>query len=250
MVCATMNPQNWPELSPHYDAALREAVDYILGRYDVLGLIASGSIIWGKGDATSDFDLFVIHAHPQRQRVQKRFGGVPAEIFVNPPVMVRRYFEEERDRPCTANMLANGVVLVDRDPVVDVLRKEARGWLEKAPEFSEKKLIWQRYAVVDELDNARDIVSSDPVNASRILHGAVNRMIHYAFLASNHRLPREKEMLAQLVEMDGTVGQLAIDYYLATEAATRLHLAEQLAMRTVGAIEFFEWETDPEEVKE
>ena len=93
-----MRLENWPELSPHYDAALREAAAYILGRYEVLGLVASGSIIQGNPHATSDFDLYVIHARPQRQRVQKRFGGVPVEIFVNPPVMIRRYFEEERDR--------------------------------------------------------------------------------------------------------------------------------------------------------
>ena len=59
----------------------------------------------------SAFELFyVIHAQPQRQRLQRRFHGVPAEIFVNPPHTIRGYFENEhRDgRPCTVHMFVTG----------------------------------------------------------------------------------------------------------------------------------------------
>ncbi len=70
------------------------------------GIIVAGTHISGNPDPTSDLDIYVIHAHPQRQRIQKRFKGVPAEIFVNPPAAIRRYFAEEVRRPSTAHMLA------------------------------------------------------------------------------------------------------------------------------------------------
>src|SRR5687768_9018004 len=101
-----MSHINFPTLPSPYAEALRDAVDFILARYEVWGVLASGTIIEGTPDANSDLDMFVIHARPQRQRVQKRFQGVATEIFVNPPTTIRRYFAEEVDRPSTAHMLA------------------------------------------------------------------------------------------------------------------------------------------------
>src|SRR5690554_91324 len=108
----------WPDLDKPYNQALREAVAFILGRFEVWGIIASGSIVDGRGDPGSDLEIYVVHAQPLRQRVQRWFNGVRAEIFVNPPAAIRRYFEEERDRPSTAAMLATGKIVLDRHPVV------------------------------------------------------------------------------------------------------------------------------------
>src|SRR5688500_14526860 len=125
-----------PTLPSPYAEALREAVEYILARYDVLGLFACGTIVAGTPDANSDLDLFVIHGKPERQRVQKRFHGVATEIFVNPPKTVRRYFADEVTRPSTAHMLANGLVLLDRHPIVEELVAEAHSWLATPPNLS------------------------------------------------------------------------------------------------------------------
>lgn len=52
----------------------------------------------GKPDASSDIDLYVINRKPFRQRLQRFFDGVPAEIFVNPEFKIPRYFaQEQRD---------------------------------------------------------------------------------------------------------------------------------------------------------
>ena len=110
----------WPDLPERYGAALREAVAYILDRYreDVLGIVASGTILRGTPDPTSDFDLYVIHGKPVRQRLQKFFRGVPAEIFVNPPASTRKNFCKEHGdgRPITAHMLATGTVILAGTP--------------------------------------------------------------------------------------------------------------------------------------
>src|SRR5687768_5331681 len=99
-------------LDARTDAALREAVSWVAGRYESLGIFACGSLLRGEGGPTSDLDLYVIHGQPWRQRVQRRFAGVPAEIFVNSPTSARGYLAEEArgGRPLTAHMLATGHV--------------------------------------------------------------------------------------------------------------------------------------------
>src|SRR4051794_31892804 len=189
-----------PTLPRPYAEALREAVAYILARYEVLGLLACGTIVSGTPDANSDLDMYVIHGKPQRQRVQKRFNGVATEIFVNPPAAIRHYFAEEVTRPHTAHMLATGLLLIDRHPVTEELVAEAHSWLATPPNLSPIQLTSERYMAADAYENAQDIAGRDPANSSLILHQAVQRMIEYTFLAANRPLPRTKKMLAALTE--------------------------------------------------
>ncbi len=89
-------------------------------RYDPLGIVASGTIVRGSPGPSSDLDLYVIHAAPWRQRVQRRFNGV------------RRRSSSTRRGRCGATSspsgaraadhgahAGEGVVVLDRDPVVE-----------------------------------------------------------------------------------------------------------------------------------
>jgi hypothetical protein len=238
-----MSARHLPNLPSPYAEALAAALDFILTRYEVLGVVAAGTIVQGSPDPSSDLDLFVIHAHPQRQRVQRRFRGVPAEIFVNSPAAIRRYFADEVVRPCTAHMLAQGTVLVDRDPVVAELIAEAGTWLATPPNLAAAQLTQRRYAAIDALDNAQDIAEQDAENASLILHEAVRGLIETAFLAANRPLPRSKQMLPALAQLDPALGDLARRYYHADSTGARLALAAQLAQAIAQTTTFFEWET-------
>ncbi len=237
-----------PTLPSPYAEALREAVEYILASYQVLGLFACGTIVAGTPDANSDLDMFVIHGKPERQRVQKRFNGVPTEIFVNPPETIRRYFADEVTRPSTAHMLASGWVLLDRHPVTEELVAEAHSWLATPPNLNDTQLTMRRYMAADAFENAQDIRLRDPANSSLILHQAVQAMLDYSFLAANRPLPRTKRMLVALAELDATLGDLARRYYDAHDNGTRLTLAEKIAARTIQATGFFEWETPLEKM--
>ena len=64
-------------------------VEFILENYSVLGIIVSGTIIRGNQDLSSDLDIYVIQKEPFRQRLQKFFNHIPAEIFVNPPKLLK-----------------------------------------------------------------------------------------------------------------------------------------------------------------
>ncbi len=238
-----MRASHLPNLPSPYAEALAAAIDFILGRYDVWGIVAAGTIVQGNPDPSSDLDVFVVHAQPQRQRVQRYFQGVPTEIFVNSPAAIRRYFAEEVTRPSTAHMLARGVVVVDRHPVVAELISEARRWLATPPNLSDVQLTMRCYLAADALDNARDIAVRDPANATLILHDAVRAMLDIAFLGANQPLPRAKAMLAALIQLDPALGELARRYYHADSTAARLALATAMAEHTLQTTGFFEWET-------
>src|SRR5690242_7781924 len=93
---------------PPFDRAAEEVVAYVGARYAPLGIVISGSIVRGHAGPNSDLDVHVVHEHGFRLREQRRFAGVPVEVFVNPPRQVRRYFEEEHAEGCpsTAHMFA------------------------------------------------------------------------------------------------------------------------------------------------
>lgn len=245
-----MSDLRWPELAEPYAGALHEAVALILDRYDVWGIIASGTPITGTPDRASDLDIYVVHARPQRQRVQRRYNGVPVEIFVNPPQAIRRYFVNERDRPSTAHMLATGAVVLDRHPVVAELRAEAHTWLATPPNLTPDQLTLRRYMAADAYENAQDIQGRDPANALVILHDAVHLMLDYAFLAANRPLPRIKARLAALTELNPTLGEVVRAYYLATGPTESFALAAAIALQTIDTSGFFEWESPLEEVSE
>ena len=235
----------WPALPAPYAAALRKAVEETCSTYAPIGIVAAGSVLRGQGGPSSDIDLYVLHNAAWRQRLQRRYEGVPFEIFVNPPQQVRRYFEEEHaaGRPITAHILTTGFVVLDRDPVLRALKLEAAAWLDKPPELSADALLWRRYAIADELDNAGDIVGSDPACAALILHSAVGRLVEYAFLARQRPLPRQKATLAALDELDPASGATVRAFYVSGDAPTMLRLATELANRLTGATSFFEWDS-------
>jgi hypothetical protein len=240
----------WPDLPEPYNQALREAAAYVLAHYQPVGMIATGSIVRGAPDRSSDIDLYVIHLAPFRQRVQKYFNGVPAEIFINPPHQVERYLEEEQaaGRRITAHMLATGFPMLEIDPAVDRLRKLRSEKLAAEPAYSETSLTMLRYLTATYYEDALDLAERDPAMANMLLSRAVTDMIEYVYRRNGHFLPRIKETLSRLNAIDPVTAQLAAQYFSVSSFEERLSLAARLAERTIEADGFFEWETEPEEV--
>jgi hypothetical protein len=240
----------WPRLAARYAAALRAAAAYVLDRFDPQGIVVSGTIIRGHPDPASDLDVYVIHDAPWRQRVQKFFQGVPAEIFVNPPHQIERYFEEERldGRPSTAHMLATGFIVLDVHGQAAAFQQRARQVLQEPPTLSADQRLTARYMAALAYEDAADIAAHSPENASLILGAAVADMLRYAFLSANRALPRQKEFLTGLQDLDPDLCRLAYAFYNAASTPERLTLAGQIADRTIGARGFFEWESPPQDV--
>lgn len=243
---------HWPKLQEPYATALHEAVVFILDCFPVHGIIVSGSIISGNASPSSDLDIMVLHAQPQRQRLQRFFQGVPTEIFVNPPQAIRTYFAKEctDGRPSTAHMWANGFVVLNADPLVDSLRQEAAAWLQKRPDPTPLALTMKRYFNADAFENALDLVERDPAMALLLMHEAIWQMVNQRFLIANHNIPRHKEILAKLKELDPQAGELLQRFLLEPNLAQKFALGQQVAQTLNGAIGFFEWETGLETIAE
>lgn len=226
---------------PPFDHALDELLAYVGSTYQPMGIVVAGSIVRGEAGPTSDFDVFCVHDKPWRVREQKRFHGVPAELFVNPPGQVRRYFasEHEDGRPCTAHMFATGEVM-RASPVIAELVREAREWLAKPLEISETALRQKRYGIVDELDDARDV---DGAARAILLARVVEGCIGYAFWSQRRFQPRRKVSVEALRGIDPQAAALVLAWHADGALAT----VEQLARHVLGVDEFFEWtsERDP-----
>lgn len=234
----------WPPVPQPYAAALREAVSFVVAEFSPLGIVAAGSVVRGAADPGSDIDLAVIHSASYRQRLQRRYTGVPVEIFVNPPAGVRELFpaEHRRAHPSMAHMLATGFVVLD-GPDLATLREEAAQWLTRRSAPTADEDIWACYDAATTLEDAQDVQARDPAMAAALAGEAVTAALRHWLHVRDGVLPARKELLARVREADPELGTLASQLYSAADIGTRLQLARQIAQRCVGATGFFEWDS-------
>lgn len=242
---------SFPDLPEPYATALREAVDFIASRFPTLtALAACGTIVGGVPDRSSDLDLYVIHAEPWRQRLQRFFSGVPAEIFVNPGYAAVGYLAPESDdgRPLTAHMLATGFPVFDPEGVLDRLREQARRVLDAGPTPPHER-VEPRYLIASLYEDATDVVESDPRMARLFAHRAVWEVLQQAFRRAGRFIPRQKEILSRLAELDPELGRLAVSFVDEPNHARAVETAGLIVERVAGVRGFFEWESAPEAVE-
>jgi hypothetical protein len=224
-------------------------VAYVRATYAPIGIVVSGSIVRGEAGPKSDLDVFVVHDEAWRVREQRRFAGVPAELFVNPPERVRRYFEREHAdaRPCTAHMFATGDVIGPSHPIIDDLVREARDWLARPVEATQEALVQQRYGAVDLLDDARDVIDDDPASAALLLGEAVRGIVAYAFWTRRMFQPRRKTAITELAKIDAVAATLVRTWSTSSGHAA-LDAVEALARQVLGVDTFFEWTSTRETI--
>jgi ketosteroid isomerase-like protein/predicted nucleotidyltransferase len=241
----------WPPLASPYAEALRHAVSFVLDEVDPIGIIATGTIVRGQPHASSDLDLFVIHAAPYRRRIQRFFREVPTEIFINPASAVRRYFaDEHRDaRPITAHMIATGAVVLQSDPVIAEIRREAAEWLARPPRSGDEQNVRDRYAAATRFEDATDVGETDTDTATMLMTLAVTAMLEHDCRVKDGRVPRAKELLGVIARRDAELGRLAREFFAATSYGQRHTVGEAIADRTIGARGFFEWDSGAEPVR-
>lgn len=235
-------------MAPHYQLAIQQALAWITTHCEPLGVVASGSIIRGNPHATSDFDLYVVHEKDFRQRVQKRFNGVPCEIFVNNPAQVRGYFASElqRNRPVTAHLLATGQLVHGHDnPHVLALLEEAQHYATLANPLTEEQATFRKYGLATLLEDAADTLATDEATSLYLLDQVMAQLVEFVFANHQRPLPRIKDRLKLLCEVDATVGRGVRQYYQLAGAAPKYAVAKALVLHVAGATEFFEWSSVP-----
>ena len=230
---------------PPYDAAIDEIERHVRATYKIHGMVIAGSIVRGSGGATSDLDVFIVHAEPWRLRDQKRFHGVPTELFVNPPDRIRGYFASEHaeGRPCTADMFTTGELVGAADEIARAIVREAHEWIARPIEISESQLTSKRYGIVDALDDARDVIATDPVAAAMLVSAAVRDIVAYAFWQRRRWQPRRKHLTSELAAIDPIAADV-LRSVTTTSGSDALENAIALANHVVGVDAFFEWTSE------
>ena len=241
----------FPKLPAKYDIALRDAVSFVLRSFKAVGIIASGTIVRGNPDATSDIDLWVIHLEPNRQRIQKFFNSVPVEIFVNPPWTIRTYFSHDQTdaRPISAHMMATGFVVLATDPIVTELRQKAQWLLTQPPDLSEEAIQRARYAAATRFEDATDIGLRNPIAASMLLSQSLMEMMRFAFMNARRFIPRDKDLLEEFNLLAHDSAAEVQNFFQTSDYDERLRLATRIADEILGVRGFFEWSSSVE-VKE
>ena len=76
---------------------------------------------------------------------------------------------------------------------------------------------------------------------------AIHRAIEYAFYARGMWLPRQKELLTRVRDVDAELAALAAAFFATTVVRERFEVATQIVLRTSGGLRFFEWESRRED---
>ncbi len=237
-------------LAEPYASALREAVAYLNERYNPIGVVTSGTIIRGTAQAASDLDIVAIHEKPWRQRSQRFFNGVPADMFVNPEYRIRDGMRSDAaaGRPVMAHMLATGVVLHDPTGIMADLRVEAKATLKAGPRVSAASMTFRRYAIATAFEDAVDIREIDEGRAHSLLTEALVEAVKWHFLDLGKWLPRSKALLTDLDALDPDLGREVRMALRPGPLHERMGIATSVMERTVGVTGFFEWDSEPETI--
>jgi len=233
----------------HYGIALDQALTWINSNYISTGIIVSGSIIRGNPDKHSDFDIFVIHNNLFRQRVQKIFNEVPFEIFVNNIEQVYKYFESElaNNRPVSANMIATGQLYKGRDnPSILTLIDDAKKYVLLSKPLTDEQLTFRKYTIANLFEDATDIYATDETTTLYILDKIVIDIIDFIFSSKQQPLPRLKDRIKTILELDNAIGLSITKYYSEKTIEQKYELTKQMVLGLTGATGFFEWSTAPE----
>jgi predicted nucleotidyltransferase len=227
--------------------ALTEAVNWIESNYKPIGIIASGSIIRGNPNKDSDFDIYVIHEQPFRQRIQKYFNQVPCEIFVNNIDHTKSSFLEEQrqNRPVTAHLISTGLIIKGNDhEIVKLALKDANEFKNKPKEITEYNLTLNTYLITNLLEDANDTISSDPLTCEYILNRTLDKFIDFWFVLKRIPLPRIKERMITIKNIDVEFYNKIKLIYSLNDISQKLKQANDLIELTISKKGFFEWESE------
>ena len=232
-------------LQPRHRQALDELMAWLPQIVEPAGVVVSGSIVRGNPGPSSDLDVVILHDGAWRRRVQRRFNGVPAELFFNSRAWLLHAIHREADagRPVMAHMLATGVLVTDTRGAMADLQRLAAERLRRGPGLDEHALTRERYAAATLVEDALDfVVEPDAADAVQARALAVEALVAYHGLRQGQFLPRPKERLALLSQADPA---LAARLRLAlTGAGEQASDALRAASgQILGVAGFFEWDS-------
>jgi hypothetical protein len=244
-----MPPDDWiAALGNPFADAIRRAHAYIVDRFSPIGFVVSGTIVRGEHHPGSDLDIVVIHEHPWRQRVQRYFNDVPAELFVNPPWAIRQSFDLEvrNGRPAMLHMLATGRIMSDQSAIVADLCEHATKLLVAGPMVAPVTLQQSVYAAASMFEDGVDLRHEDPERSMTLIHASLLDAINLWFLQQALWQPRPKRLIAAVEAREPILGTLVRDVLRTQDADERIARSTEAMERLIGTAGFFVWEGERE----
>ena len=216
---------------------------------DLLGVLATGSRVYGTPGATSDLDVHVLIAPARRQRRNIVLDGVEVELFINPPFQVRRYMQDQRGMD--PHMFTFGRAIYDPHGVVAELQAEARAiWQAGPPPLANA---WMpRYGVADLLRDLEDVGARDEPTANLLIAQIVERLIENHCRLKRRWPEKPKRRLADLDRWDQEAAALARAALSCGPLADRRAALDRLAahvLAPIGGVMPLEWRTEWEELE-
>jgi len=241
----------WPDLNERYLDALKEGTKWIIDNFNPSGIIVSGTIIIGKPDISSDFDVFVIHNNNFRQRIQKIFNSIPFEFFVNPPSSIIKNIKDEYKTrmQCTSHMFSTGHILLNKEGILDDLIANAEIYLNKQPEYNEKVAETLRYKAAVLLEDAIDIKERDVGMSNIFISDSVQALLDWFYYKEHLFLPRKKNLIVNTERINYEIGKYSRNVMESVQIEEKIDYLKRLADLTIMTHGFFEWESEREEVE-
>ncbi|TYR74053.1 hypothetical protein FZC79_16515 [Rossellomorea vietnamensis] len=177
----------------------RKALESFLNDFqyasDLAGVLVCGSFVTGNPSARSDIDVHLIlkEGKEWRERGNEFVDGYLIEYFCNPPVQIRKYFEEDHYSRTThaAVQFATGEILWDKEGSVAGLKEEAGVWLNKPfKEIGDTEMEFMKYGIWDTLDNLQDMHEKEEKGITFAYHNSLNLLFdQYCRYLSVEQIP-------------------------------------------------------------
>lgn len=185
--------------------AVESASELITSKFpDARAAFLGGGVLTGRRTPTSDLDVVVLlDGPPAPYRESLRWRGWPVELFVHDEVSLVCYFHQDCAcrRPILPRMVADGVVLADRDGAAAEAANKARDLLSSGPPpLDRAELDRRRYGLSDLLDDLAG--STDPGETAIISWTLLVGTAELLLLAEHRWLGGGKWLLRELRDLD------------------------------------------------
>jgi predicted nucleotidyltransferase len=185
-------------VSEGFEKALGEVTRRLQDEFGdrLLGLLLAGSYAYGEPMATSDIDLYVVIDEPWRQRRNLVVGGMPVELFINPP---QKLSNEIVEAGSTTEMFARGRAVYDPRGVIARLQAEAVSVADQPraiPHGDDLERL--RYMVTDTTQDAYDLLVAGDAGFEIALFDAMRWVLEAYYRLTGRRMPKLKYVVRDL----------------------------------------------------
>ncbi len=207
---------------------IKEFVENLKQRPDVLGIILFGSWACGNNRSDSDVDLVVIQKEGHQRAIDRK-GQLIFEIIYTTDKLAFDYWDSHKD-DC-AGLWDTAKIMYDKDGSIEKLKnKVTKEILKKGKkEINELQLGQLLFDAEDQLNYTEKIINEDSITANLILNNKVFSLTELFFNIQQLWVPAPKQRLGKIKELNPELHKLLEGFYAKSQSfAQRLEIARKI----------------------